>query len=237
MSNIKISIQTVQNILVVDSRLVAAELGILHKNFKELIKTYIADFEEFGNLSVTSVGVKGTSSYAEFYYLNENQAYLSLTYSNNTPQVRRAKINLVKAFDEAREASQPQAPKTLIEAMEVALTALKEVEATKLLLAESEKKVIEMAPKVAEWQALCDSDGWMTMQDVSRVLAVPGLGRTKLFAFLRKINVLDLANGPYRKYVDDQYFNQKPKRNKYTGPPDFSQRTKKKGSKPAKMYM
>jgi phage regulator Rha-like protein len=200
MSNINISIQTVQDTLVVDSRLVADELGILHRNFKELIKTYIADFEEFGNLSATSVGVNGTSSYAEFYYLNENQAYLSLTYSNNTPQVRRAKINLVKAFDEAREASRPQAPKTLIEAMEVALTALKEVEATKLLLAESENKVIEMFPKVEIYNTVCEQGENLKIGAVSKILSVENMGPNKLFSFLRDKEILRGNNEPYARY-------------------------------------
>ncbi|MBE9234359.1 phage regulatory protein/antirepressor Ant, partial [Cuspidothrix issatschenkoi LEGE 03284] len=212
-----ITIQTIQGTLSVDSRLVAAELGILHKNFKELIKTYQSDFKELGHLSVTSVGVKGTSSYAEFYYLNEDQAYLALTYSLNTPKVRAAKLKLVQAFRAAREASQPQAPKTLIEAMEVALAALKEAEATKLLLAESEKKVVELAPKAESWEALCDCEGWMTMQQVAKVLAIPNLGRTNLFAFLRRIGVLDSTNAPYQKYENPGYFKQRLKTNELTG--------------------
>ena len=216
MSNLNISIQTVQDILVVDSRLVASELGILHKNFKELIRTYQSDFEQLGTLAVGSAESTGGRP-ETFFYLNEDQCYLSLTYSLNTPKVRAAKLKLVQAFRAAREASQPQAPKTLIEAMEVALTALKEVEATKVLLAESENKVIEMAPKVAEWEALCDTAGLMTMQQVATVLAVPGLGRNKLFEFLRELEVLNLANAPYRKYVDNKYFEQKPKLNTFTG--------------------
>ena len=111
----------------------------------------------------------------------------------------------------------PQAPKTLIEAMEVALTALKEAEATKLLLAESESKVIEMAPKVAEWEALCDSSNLMTMQQLAKVLAIPGLGRTKLFVFLRSIKVLDSVNSPYQTYVNKGYFEQKTKINPHRG--------------------
>lgn len=85
----------------------------------------------------------------------------------------------------AREASQPQAPKTLIEAMEVALTALKEVEATKLLLAESEKKVVEMTPKAENWTRLCDTDGAMSISAVAKNLAIRGMGPNNLFKFLR----------------------------------------------------
>jgi phage antirepressor YoqD-like protein len=211
MSNI--TIQTVQDTLVVDSRLVAAELGILHKNFKELIRTYQSDFEQLGTLAAGSAESTGGRP-ETFFFLNEDQSYLALTYSLNTPKVRAAKLKLVQAFRAAREAKYPN---DYLSALKALVSAEEERQQLLLKAAEAEQKVIEMAPKVAEWEALCDSDGWMTMQQVSRVLAVPGLGRTKLFAFLRSIGVLDLANGPYRKYVDYQYFNQKPKLNKSNG--------------------
>jgi phage antirepressor YoqD-like protein len=212
MSNI--TIQTVQGSLVVDSRLVAAELGILHKNFKELIKTYRVDFEEFGHLSVMSVGVKGTSSYAEFYYLNENQAYLSLTYSNNTPEARRAKINLVKAFDEAREASQPKLPGNYIEALEALIVSEKEKQTLAL-------EAAELRPKAEDWDSLCSDKNLFNVEKVAKILAIKGLGKIKLFEWLRNQGILYLDNNkrnvPYQKYVDLGYFQIKFKENKYNG--------------------
>jgi anti-repressor protein len=213
MSQLNISIYTIQDTLVVDSRLVADQLGVLHKNFKELIKTYIADFEEFGNLSVTSVGVKGTSSYAEFYYLNENQAYLSLTYSNNTLQVRRAKINLVKAFDEARKAKQPKLPGDYIQALEALLES--EKEKANLLLLNA-----ELAPKAEDWDSLCNDENYLSIEKIAKILAIKGMGRNNLFEWLRDKGILYLdGNGnnvPYQKYVESGYFVIRTKVNSHT---------------------
>ncbi|UKO99382.1 Rha family transcriptional regulator [Nostoc sp. UHCC 0870] len=99
-----LTIKTINSTLVVDSRLIAAELGINHKSFKETIRTYQVDFEEFGNIAVHSGSIIGPGKPETFYYLNEAQANLSLTYSNNTPIVRQAKIKLIKAFEAAKEA-------------------------------------------------------------------------------------------------------------------------------------
>jgi phage antirepressor YoqD-like protein len=209
-----ITIQSVQDTLVVDSRLVAAELGILHKNFKELIKSYRVDFEEFGHLSAQSAGVKGTSGYAEFYYLNENQAYLSLTYSNNTPQARRAKINLVKAFDEARNAIQSKLPGNYKEAL-LALVAAED-EKERLLL-----EAAELRPKAEDWDSLCSYKNLMTIEKVAKTLAIKGLGEIKLFEWLRDQRILYLDNSkknvPYQRFVELGYFTTRLKENPYNG--------------------
>lgn len=160
MTNLKV--QNYNNNLVIDSRLIAEELGIQHKSFKDLIRTYLVDFEEFGNLAATSVGVAGTNGYAEFYYLNEDQAYLSLTYSKNSPQVRIAKVNLVKAFKYARQTKLPQ---NYIQSLELLLASEKEkerlLEETKLLTAENEE-LTEFKNEVTEW------DRFIELLDITR---------------------------------------------------------------------
>ncbi|MBN3882560.1 MAG: phage antirepressor KilAC domain-containing protein [Nostoc sp.] len=200
MSNI--TIQTIDSTFVVDSRLIAAELGITHKSFKETIRTYKTDFEEFGNLAVHTEGVKGTSSYSEFLYLTEDHSYLSLTYSHNTPQVRRAKVNLVKAFRIARESTAPKMSLTLIESVEAYLNTLKEVEATKLLLAAADEKVKEMQPKVEEYNLLCEQGKDIKVGELSKILGVKNMGPIKLFKFLNAQKVLiEKSNLPYAEYI------------------------------------
>ena len=201
-----LTVQTIDSNFVVDSRLIAAELGITHKSFQETIRTYKVDFEEFGNLAVHSEGVKGTSSYSEFLYLTEDQSYLSLTYSNNTPEVRRAKKNLVHAFKAAREASVVKAPSNMIEAMEVALAALKEAETTKLLLAAADEKVKEMQPKAEVYDVVIASDKLLSFSDAAKIINSPGLGRNNLMQLLRDKKILQYSNLPYQKYVSQGQF-------------------------------
>jgi anti-repressor protein len=202
-----LNIQTIDSSLVVDSRLVAAELGIEHRALKKTIQTYQSDFEEFGNLNTASVGVVGTSSYAEFYYLTEDQAYLSLTYSNNTQQVRQAKVNLIKAFKVARDkAVQPQLPSDYLTALK-ALVAVEE-EKSQLLLkaAAAESKIIQMQPKVELYDIICESGQNVKVVELAKILSIRDMGQNNMFAFLRKSGLLQGNNTPYQTYVNKGYF-------------------------------
>lgn len=88
----------------VDSRVIAEQLGIQHENSYDQLKKYRADFVELGVLRFETgkpSGHKGGRP-EKFALLNEDQAYLLLSYSRNTKKVRRLKVNLVKAFRDAR---------------------------------------------------------------------------------------------------------------------------------------
>ncbi|MEH1955944.1 phage regulatory protein/antirepressor Ant [Nostoc sp.] len=210
MSNI--TIQTINSTLVIDSRLIATELGIQHKNFKELIKTYQADFEEFGNLSVSNAGVVGTSSYAEFCYLNEDQAYLALTFVKNTPEARLAKKNLVHAFKAAREANIPKPNTDILFLLEQSAAAIREARA---LTAAAESKIVEMKPKVEMYNILLEANKAIKIGEFADLINVKNLGQNNLFKFLRMKGILDQQNKPYQKYI--HHFNVVQKVNKHTG--------------------
>lgn len=86
----------------IDSRLLAALLGNRHQSLFELVKGYRADFEALGILQFQTGEIQGRGQPEKFALLNEDQAYLVLTYSRNTARVRALKVRLVKAFREAR---------------------------------------------------------------------------------------------------------------------------------------
>ena len=88
----------------VDSRLLAKQLGIKHPNLFAQVKTHKADFEQFGKVTFQT-GALPSGQSEKFATLNEDQAYLLLTYSRNTAKVRALKIKLVKAFSNARRAA------------------------------------------------------------------------------------------------------------------------------------
>lgn len=91
----------------VDSRLLAQHLGNTHKHVRELLTDYTADFRELGVLRFETAKPGRQGGRPEHYaLLNEDQAYLLLAYSRNTPKVRQLKIRLVKAFREARQAQE-----------------------------------------------------------------------------------------------------------------------------------
>ena len=89
-----------------DTRLLAKHLGNQHKNVFELVKNYRADFEQFGILRFQTEDIEGRGQPEKFALLNEDQAYLLLTYSRNSAKVRALKVKMVKAFAEVRRAAE-----------------------------------------------------------------------------------------------------------------------------------
>ena len=90
----------------VDSRLIADQLGVEHESTRKIIEQYQADFDEFGvsrfEIAKPPKGSVGGRP-EKFALLNEEQAYLLLTYSQNTAQARELKKRLVRAFSEYRK--------------------------------------------------------------------------------------------------------------------------------------
>lgn len=91
----------------IDSRLLAPHLGNRHKNVRELLEQHKTDFMELGVLRFeTAKPAQEQGGRPEkFALLNEDQCYLLLTYSRNSPRTRQLKVRLVKAFGEARRAA------------------------------------------------------------------------------------------------------------------------------------
>lgn len=88
----------------IDSRLLAQSLGVQHESVAKTLNAYRADFETFG-LFRFQIGEVTCGRPERYAMLNEDQAYLLLTYSRNTARVRELKVKLVKAFGEARKAA------------------------------------------------------------------------------------------------------------------------------------
>lgn len=101
-----IPLQLVRGEPVADTRVLADQLGLQHQNVFELVKDYVSDFEQLGILRFETGAVKTAESrgakHTRFALLNEDQTYLLLTFSRNTAKVRQLKVNLVKAFKQAR---------------------------------------------------------------------------------------------------------------------------------------
>lgn len=65
--------------------------------------------------------------------------------------------------------------------------------------------VERMKPKEEFFDAVTDSKDAIPMADVAKVLDL-GIGRNKLFTFLRNNNILQSDNRPYQKYIDNGWF-------------------------------
>jgi prophage antirepressor-like protein len=105
-------------------------------------------------------------------------------------------------FDEVipsiRQTGGYQIPQTYTEALRALADKVEETERLAL-----ENKA--MAPKAEFFDAVTDSRDAIPMAEVAKVLDM-GVGRNKLFEFLRYKKVLQANNVPYQKYIDNGYF-------------------------------
>lgn len=87
----------------VDSRLIAQELGIQHKNLIETIREHQAAIEkDFGILAFETEVSGKVGQPVKYALLTEEQVYFITTLSRNTPEVMAFKTWLVKAFQQVR---------------------------------------------------------------------------------------------------------------------------------------
>jgi phage regulator Rha-like protein len=89
----------------IDTRMMAPTLGVKHRSLFALVLAHKDDFAELGKVRFQIASLPSGQS-EKFALLNEDQAYLLLTFTRNTAKVRALKVKLVKAFGEARRAAQ-----------------------------------------------------------------------------------------------------------------------------------
>ncbi|NER79082.1 MAG: Rha family transcriptional regulator [Leptolyngbya sp. SIO1D8] len=98
-------------VLVVDSRLIAQDLGIEHRSFVKTLDKYQSHIESgFGILRFEIAEIKGRGQPARFAWLTEDQATFVMTLSRNTERVVACKLKLVKAFSAAKQTIQTVIP-------------------------------------------------------------------------------------------------------------------------------
>lgn len=105
-----------------------------------------------------------------------------------------------------------QIPQTLPEALRLAADLAERLEfQTQLaaagvrLVSEMKPKIEEMEPKAAFFDTVTESRDAIDIGSVAKVLNM-GIGRTRLFEFLRNESILMPNNQPYQKYIDDGLF-------------------------------
>ena len=94
-------------VLVVDSRLIAHELGIEHESFIKTIKQYQTQTEQAFGVLRFEIGKPSKGSLGgrpeNFVLLTEDQATFLMTLSRNTLNVVQCKVNLVSQFSKAKK--------------------------------------------------------------------------------------------------------------------------------------
>lgn len=99
---------------------------------------------------------------------------------------------------EMKEKQKFQVPTTFAEALRLAAEQQEKIE-------EQQKLIEVQRPKAEFYDDVVDSKDAIDMQAVAKVINM-GMGRNKLFEFLRNNKVLMQNNQPYQSYVDMGWF-------------------------------
>jgi len=160
----------------VDSRLIANELGVDHKNTLEMIRKYEPRFEKYGKVAFkTSKPPKGSigGRPETIAYLNEQQATFLVTLSRNSEQAVDLKQKLTESYHHYKSRVSFQIPSTYAEAL--------------LLAANQAKQLEEAQPKIEFFDHVSEANGLHNIGETAKML---GFGRNTFFAKLREMKIL-----------------------------------------------
>ena len=140
------------DVLVVDSRLIALELGVEHQSLMKTINDHQFHVEQgFGILRFETAKLEGRGRPNRFAYLTEDQATFVMTLSRNSEKVVQCKLKLVKAFSAAKQAlqalpaTQPAAPHDELSALRLELELSQSRERSLQLLASLDPWLVSAA--------------------------------------------------------------------------------------------
>lgn len=153
------------------------------------------DFTSVKNFAVVHNGAqKEISDYAISIDMAKELSMLQ-----RSDKGKQARQYFIACEKKLKEQSKNQLPQTFAQALALA--------AEQALKLEEQQKAIEvMKPKEEFFDAVAGSKDAISMNEVAKVLDIKGMGRNKMFEFLREKKVLMNNNTPYQKYVDCGYF-------------------------------
>ena len=142
----------------------------------------------------TTTLIQGTGSNykSNAVCINESGIY-SLVFGSKLPTAKKFKRWVThEVLPSIRKTGSYGIPRNYAEALQLA--------------ADQAKQLLEQKPKVEFFDAVAESKDAIEIASVAKVLGVPGVGRNKLFEFLRNHKIPMRNNQPYQKYVDAGYF-------------------------------
>lgn len=150
----------------------------------------VANHVDKEDKGVTKIMTPGGAQ--EMTVINESGIY-SLVFGSKLPTAKKFKRWVThEVLPSIRKTGSYGIPQTYAEALQLA--------------ADQAKQLLEQKPKVEFFDAVAESKDAIEIASVAKVLNVPGVGRNKLFEFLRNHKVLMRNNQPYQKYIDCGYF-------------------------------
>lgn len=131
-------------------------------------------------------------------YIPEGDIYRLIARSQLPDAEKFEKWVFDEVIPEIRKTGGYQLPKTLSEALRLAADQAEKIE-------KLETENAKLLPKAEFFDAVTDSKTAIPIGDVAKILDM-GIGRNKLFEFLRQKDILTYDNRPYQRYIDAGYF-------------------------------
>ena len=119
-----------------------------------------------------------------------------LSMLSRTEKGKKARLYFIKC--EKKLMNKFSIPQTYSEALLLASNQAKQIE-------EQSKQLEEQKPKVEFFDQVTDSKDAVDMKECAKILNM-GIGRNRLFEFLRSRSILDRKNLPYQIFIDKGYF-------------------------------
>lgn len=188
------------NQIVTDSRSVAEHFGKQHKNVLQTIENLAAENPATKFLFQKTTFENRGKQYP--MYLMNRDGFSLLVMGFTGTKALEWKLKYIEAFN-AMERKLKEATYDsymISDPVERAKKWIEEEKERQKLRAEN--KV--MLPKADFYDTVANTESLFSMADVAKTLDM-GIGRNKLFAFLRDKGILDKDNHPYQKYVDAGY--------------------------------
>lgn len=188
------------NQIVTDSRSVAEHFGKQHKNVLQTIENLAAENPATKFLFQKATFENRGKQYP--MYLMNRDGFSLLVMGFTGAKALEWKLKYIEAFNvmerKLKEATYDSY--MISDPVERAKKWIEEETERQKLRAEN--KV--MLPKAEFYDTVANTESLFSMADVAKTLDM-GIGRNKLFAFLRDKGILDKDNHPYQKYVDAGY--------------------------------
>ena len=148
-------------------------------------------------------------------YIFSEQGYIKLVSAMSNANIKKWEVmgafisNYFKMREEIKNQTQVpmiQAPRTMKEALQLALQLEEEKEELQLENGKLQDTIDTVAPTVSAWDRFMNSKGSFAIKQFADAINIRGLGRNNMFAWLKQNGILDVYNNPYRRYIDSGYF-------------------------------
>lgn len=190
---INISVRIENENMVTDSRNVSDVFRKRHDHVLRDIQNIKKDAPNFGEMFYEGTMPDSYGREQKVYLMNRD-GFTLLAMGFTGKDAMQWKLKYIEAFNQLERAwNSPE---------QVMARALKLADRT---IAGLEQKVLEMKPKAEFYDQVTDSKDAIDMKDCANVLHM-GIGRNKLFKFLRDQKILTESNRPYQEFVDRGYF-------------------------------